>query len=278
MILEYGGVDDFQVYVYSVNDCDYTNKVKTKYKEKMEEAAKLRSEFEEQKGKDAPTGDIANDYITAAYWLVADHMYNNASKTKAMAVTDDGLKTLIAWRDEWNRHIKGGKEITKDMPDGEKYSEANILYTARLWVEQYIAANKDQGKIDDIADNAIQTSGEILTMILKSYTDGKEREPHDFDDVLSNIGDYKPNDLDGDSSGKIENITSKILTIVTNIGIAVSVIILAILGIKYMLGSVEEKAEYKQSLIPYVVGAFMLFGITGFVKILMTFGDLIANI
>ena len=46
------------------------------------------------------------------------------------------------------------------------------------------------------------------------------------------------------------------------IGIILSVIILAILGIKYILGSVEEKAEYKNDIIPYLIGAALLFGIS----------------
>ena len=33
-----------------------------------------------------------------------------------------------------------------------------------------------------------------------------------------------------------------------------------ILGIKYMLGSLEERASYKRSMLPYIVGAVLLFG------------------
>ncbi len=43
------------------------------------------------------------------------------------------------------------------------------------------------------------------------------------------------------------------------VGTVLSVIILMIIGFKYMLGSIEEKAEYKKTLIPYIIGAFMLF-------------------
>lgn len=120
------------------------------------------------------------------------------------------------------------------------------------------------------------TSG--ISMAL-SGVKGESRKGNLFTkDVLENIDKYKPNDIDSTSAGKIETATSKILTVISNIGIAVSVIMLAILGIKYMMGSVEEKAEYKQGLVPYVIGAFVLFGITTFVKILMAFGDKIANI
>ena len=46
------------------------------------------------------------------------------------------------------------------------------------------------------------------------------------------------------------------------IGIIVSVLALAIIGIKYMLGSIDEKAEYKKTMIPYIIGCFMLMGIS----------------
>ena len=53
---------------------------------------------------------------------------------------------------------------------------------------------------------------------------------------------------------------------------------LAVLGVKYMLGSVEEKAEYKKDLIPYFIGAVLLFAICTIVKVLQTLGSSINNI
>ena len=49
-----------------------------------------------------------------------------------------------------------------------------------------------------------------------------------------------------------------------------SVVALMIIGVKYMLGSVEEKAEYKKTMRPYVIGALMLFGITNLLGILVS--------
>ena len=40
-----------------------------------------------------------------------------------------------------------------------------------------------------------------------------------------------------------------------------------------MLGSVEEKAEYKKGLIPYIIGSVLLLSICSVVKILQTIGD-----
>jgi len=46
------------------------------------------------------------------------------------------------------------------------------------------------------------------------------------------------------------------------IGILISVIALTIIGIKYLFSSVENKAEYKKTMVPYVIGCFMLAGVS----------------
>lgn len=50
-----------------------------------------------------------------------------------------------------------------------------------------------------------------------------------------------------------------IFSIVWTVGVVLSVVVLIIIGIKYMLGSVEQKAEYKKTLVPYLVGALIVF-------------------
>ena len=47
--------------------------------------------------------------------------------------------------------------------------------------------------------------------------------------------------------------------IIQKIGSIVSVIVLIALGIKYMVGSIEERAQYKETMIPYVIGALLIF-------------------
>ena len=59
---------------------------------------------------------------------------------------------------------------------------------------------------------------------------------------------------------------SRIVNIITTIGIIVAVIVLLVLGIKYMMGSAAEKAEYKKTMIPYLVGAVLIFGASAIAK------------
>ena len=67
-----------------------------------------------------------------------------------------------------------------------------------------------------------------------------------------------PKDLeDKITYGDAGTLTSKagqIMGMIRNVAVIAAVIILMILGVKYMLGSVEEKADYKKSFIPLIIG------------------------
>lgn len=80
------------------------------------------------------------------------------------------------------------------------------------------------------------------------------------------------NQLKGNSSsaqGDVMNIGNQIIGIITTVGVVVAVIILLVLGIKYMMGSASEKAEYKKTMIPYLVGAILIFGASAITKVVV---------
>ena len=62
-----------------------------------------------------------------------------------------------------------------------------------------------------------------------------------------------------ENTGDITKVGNKIMGILQVVGVLIAVIILMVLGIKYMMGSAEEKAEYKKTMIPYIVGAILIF-------------------
>ena len=76
----------------------------------------------------------------------------------------------------------------------------------------------------------------------------------------------KPSEVEIDGQlndgGEMKVFGEKALGIIQVVGIVGSVIILMLAGIKYMTGSVEEKADYKKAVLPYVVGAMLLFSAT----------------
>lgn len=67
--------------------------------------------------------------------------------------------------------------------------------------------------------------------------------------------------------GSLQPMFEGMLGFVQVIGSAVSVIIIAVVGIKYMWSSVEEKAEMKQTMFYYVIGAILVFTTVNVVSI-----------
>ena len=99
--------------------------------------------------------------------------------------------------------------------------------------------------------------------------------------VSSTVLATTPAEISGTSVSGIEGLTNvgnQIVTILTTIGIIASVIVLIVLGIKYMMGSAEEKAEYKKTMMPYVIGAALVFAASAIANILYNFlGNLGGN-
>ena len=76
-------------------------------------------------------------------------------------------------------------------------------------------------------------------------------------DALGSLDSY--NGGNGAGSSRLQAKAEIILGAIQVIGVVVSVIILIAMGIKYMFGSIEEKSEYKETMIPYLIGAVLVF-------------------
>lgn len=73
-----------------------------------------------------------------------------------------------------------------------------------------------------------------------------------IDDVKDNI------DYTDDNTGVAEKV-GNIIGFLQWAGAIAGVLIITIFGIKYMMGSLEEKAEYKKTMVPFIVGAVVVF-------------------
>lgn len=81
-------------------------------------------------------------------------------------------------------------------------------------------------------------------------------------------GPYEPEELDETDAAGIGNYAGVLIGVVQIVGTMVSAATLIIIGIRYVIGSVEEKAEYKERMIPYIIGAVLIFGASNVVKVL----------
>lgn len=85
---------------------------------------------------------------------------------------------------------------------------------------------------------------------------------------LGDLNQYKGT---GEDAPLFLEKVNTIVSVIETVGVILSVIILIVIGIKYMLGSVEERADYKKTMIPYLIGAFMVFTVSLIPQIIFKF-------
>ena len=94
---------------------------------------------------------------------------------------------------------------------------------------------------------------------------------------LSNIFGGAENFVDSGKANSENAINTEILSDTSDliyntfviIGVCAAVITGAILGLKFIMGSVEEKVKVKESLIPFIIGCVVLFGAFGIWKLII---------
>lgn len=78
--------------------------------------------------------------------------------------------------------------------------------------------------------------------------------------------DVDPKDFTGSqgnmNTANITKVGNQVIYLIRLIGTMISVGVLVILGVKYMTASPEGKADFKSTMIPYLVGAVLVFAAT----------------
>ena len=86
-----------------------------------------------------------------------------------------------------------------------------------------------------------------------------------------------PKDMQANTSAtgtnEVQSLGQNVMGVIQVAGVVIAVIILMVLGIKYMMGSAEEKAEYKKTMMPYIIGAVLIFGATTIANAIYNFAN-----
>lgn len=115
--------------------------------------------------------------------------------------------------------------------------------------------NKSLKKIGIIIITLILMLGSIYTT--KSFAAYTSDSGTDWGGAI-NPGDFDPSKDAEDMPSEIQSKVNTAFTIVQIVGVVVSTVGASVLGVKYLLGSVEKKAEYKKTMIPYIVGIIFI--------------------
>ena len=77
----------------------------------------------------------------------------------------------------------------------------------------------------------------------------------------------------GQSGTTVEQVVGAVIKLVSTIGAGVAIIMLVVIGIQYVTKGAEGKAEAKKDLTGYIIGAVILFGVSGILRLLNMFID-----
>ena len=78
---------------------------------------------------------------------------------------------------------------------------------------------------------------------------------------------------DTKSGNTVIGVMGAIINVASTIGAGVAIIMLVVIGIQYTTKGAEGKAEAKKDLTGYTIGAVILFGVSGILKLLQMFID-----
>lgn len=117
----------------------------------------------------------------------------------------------------------------------------------------------------------------LITLILCAFLPNKT---YAVDDIVSSGQDFisKGEGQDNPIDEKaLKNTSSYIYNVLFTIAVVLAFVIGMIIGIQFIIGSVDEKAKIKETLVPYVIGVFIIFSAFGIWKIVMSIGNSFEN-
>lgn len=90
----------------------------------------------------------------------------------------------------------------------------------------------------------------------------------DISQVISGMKDVKKGTS---STGKIGGVINNVIFLIQVAGTGIALIVITMLGIKYIIASVEEKAEIKKQAVPILIGCILLFGAVNIISAISSF-------
>lgn len=112
----------------------------------------------------------------------------------------------------------------------------------------------------------------LLVTNIATFTSKVYASDTSISDIFQGAKDFisKGGDVTEEQENKLISTSNLVYNILLVLGIGTAVIVSGILGIKFMIGSVEEKAQIKDQLVPFVIGCIVVFGAFGIWKIVVS--------
>jgi len=124
-----------------------------------------------------------------------------------------------------------------------------FLFTI-LFLQMFLCGNNVEAKEVDIDEGKPSTAATPSKGTSSSVT-GIDGVIKGFLDSANGMPISEPN---------LQSTSNTLVSILTTVGVGAAVLVVTILGIKYITGAAAEQAEIKQTLVPLIFGCILVFG------------------
>lgn len=260
-------------YTLTNDELAFENKIATKYKSKMENMKDGKKTVAEKYNDQYQVivkyqAEVENAGLERGRGNEAEYKHEaqlSATEAKEKAIALMGEDYLHD--SEWFKNTYTAEELANKKAEAEKYKKAmenagiydSITYNNLCSYITRIEGAEKQNENSNGSSKKFGSSGVIMSMNTGTP----------IADPTQDASAYNPGDLT--DASELVTKAGVILGIIRNIGVVVGVIGLMAIGIRYMFASIEEKAEYKATMMPYVLGCVLLMAGTVIIDFIYSF-------
>ena len=113
----------------------------------------------------------------------------------------------------------------------------------------------------------------MLFSVLINFSYAADNDPRDMSGLITDMA--TANDMS--EQGRIGKVINNVIGLLQMAGSGIALIVITILGIKYILASPSEKADVKKSIMPVIIGCVLLFGAVNLMAAVANFATVLKN-
>lgn len=108
----------------------------------------------------------------------------------------------------------------------------------------------------------------LVTLTNFVYAD----DPRDMSTLISSM---KDSGTMANTDSRIGNVINNVIGLLQMVGSGIALIVITLLGMKYILASPSEKADVKKAIMPIIIGCVLLFGAVNLMAAVANFASII---
>jgi len=252
------------------------------------ESAKAELEKQYKEALGYPYMDPDDVQFMASAYIIS-HYYNALLKADEEYGKDDGSNKNTNWTEQFDKAYKNYKNAKTDaekdaalaamnkawekMTDAEKKEKPSGETKTRAEMKGDVGTEEGNRAEDNYKQQqkTENKDGEYYSNTIYSYPEKTGSSAGSLDDMIGDADKFLDSSTDpAIKSSSLQDFSNKFYNILLTVGIIIAVIVGMVLGIKFMAGSVEEKANIKEILVPYIVGCVVIFGAFAIWKLVVT--------